>query len=86
MVAQTALTKLTVLKYNWWNKTLTLKGLHDYIHWNQALYCQLWKNDAQANKTYTSQVAESHIDSLINARHKEMEKMQWSREDAITWN
>jgi hypothetical protein len=28
----------------------------------------------QANKTYTSQVAESHIDALINARHKRTKK------------
>ncbi len=34
------------------------------------------------NKTYTSQVAESHIDSLINARHKRTKKMQWTHEGA----
>jgi len=26
-----------------------------------------------------SQVAESHIDALINARHKRTKKMQWTR-------
>jgi hypothetical protein len=36
----------------------------------------------QANKTYTSQVAESHIDALINTRHKRTKKMQWTREGA----
>jgi hypothetical protein len=33
-------------------------------------------------KTFTSQVAESHIESIINARHKKSGKMQWSREGA----
>ena len=36
----------------------------------------------QAHKTYTSQVAESHIEALINARHKRTKKMQWTREGA----
>jgi hypothetical protein len=36
----------------------------------------------QANKPYTSQVAESHVDALINARHKRTKKMQWTREGA----
>ena len=36
----------------------------------------------QTNRTYTSQVAESHIDCLINARHKRAGKMQWTREGA----
>ena len=36
----------------------------------------------QANKTYTSQVAESHIDAVINARHKRTKKMQWACEGA----
>jgi hypothetical protein len=27
-------------------------------------------------------VAESHIDTLINARHKRTKKMQWTREGA----
>jgi len=34
------------------------------------------------NQTYASSVAESHIDSLINARHKRTGKMQWTREGA----
>ena len=36
----------------------------------------------QANQTYTSQVAESHIESIINAWHKKSGKMQWTREVA----
>jgi hypothetical protein len=33
-------------------------------------------------KTFTSQVAESHIDTLINARHKRKQKMQWTWDGA----
>ena len=33
-------------------------------------------------KTYTSQVAESHIESIINARHNKSGKMQWTRAGA----
>jgi len=36
----------------------------------------------KANLVFTSQVAESHIDSIINARHKREQKMQWTREGA----
>ena len=58
-----------------------LTGLYEYLDRNQAY---LVNDDArdQANKTYTSQVAESHIDALINARHKRTKKMQWTREGA----
>jgi hypothetical protein len=37
---------------------------------------------AIAHKTYTSQVIESRIDVLINARHKKIGKIQWFREGA----
>jgi UDP-N-acetylmuramate-alanine ligase len=34
------------------------------------------------NKPYTSQVAESTVEHLINDRHKKNQKMQWTREGA----
>jgi len=34
----------------------------------------------QVNKTYTSQVAESHIDLPLMPDRKRLEKMQWTRE------
>ena len=46
------------------------------------MYIVNYEEREQANKTYTSQVAESHIDVLINARHKRTKKMQWTREGA----
>jgi hypothetical protein len=35
-----------------------------------------------AKAPYTSQVAESHVDTKINARHKKTRKMPWTREGA----
>ena len=37
----------------------------------------------KAGKPYTSQAAESHVDALINARHKRKQKMQWTREGVV---
>jgi hypothetical protein len=80
---QDALTKLALLRDNLTDEghRSKLTGLYEYLHLNQAY---LVNDDAraQANKTYTSQVAESHIDTLINARHKRTKKMQWTREGA----
>ena len=53
---------------------LTLENNRDYlINYDER---------EKANKPFTSQVAESHIDSIINARHKRKQKMQWTREGA----
>ena len=41
-----------------------------------------YEKRAQEQKTYTSQVAESHIESIINARHNKSGKMQWTRAGA----
>jgi hypothetical protein len=58
-----------------------LTRLYDYLHRNQA-YLIDYHDHCQTNKTYTSQVAESHVEALINARHKRTKKMQWTREGA----
>ena len=80
---QETLTKLTLLGNNVTDEATRSKitGLYDYIHRNQA-YIVNYDERKRANKTYTSQVAESHIDSLINTRHKRTKKMQWTREGA----
>ena len=62
-------------------KRSKLKGLYDYLKNNQA-YLVNYKEREQGHQTYTSQVAESHIESIINARHKQSGKMQWTREGA----
>lgn len=62
-------------------KRSKITGLYDYIYRNQA-YIVNYDERKRANKTYTSQVAESHIDSLIKTRHKRTKKMQWTREGA----
>ena len=81
--ADEALTKLAVLRDHVLDEghRSKLTGLYDYLHRNQ-LYLVNYDAREQANKTYTSQVAESHIDTLINARHKRTKKMQWTREGA----
>jgi hypothetical protein len=58
-----------------------LQSLFDYLENNKA-YLVNYEERNQEHKTYTSQVAESHIESVINARHKKSEKMQWTREGA----
>ena len=62
-------------------KRSKLESLYDYLDRNQA-YLVNYEEREQANQTYTSQVAESHIESMINARHKKSGKMQWTREGA----
>jgi hypothetical protein len=78
-----ALTKLALLRDNVSEEAQRSKltGLYEYIHRNQA-YIVNYDAREQANKTYTSQVAESHIDALINARHKRASitaSATWSR-------
>lgn len=81
--ANEALKKLEILR-----KQITdqkqknkLKALQDYLQRNQE-YLINYDQCQQLNQTFTSQVAESHIDAVINARHKRDGKMQWSREGA----
>ena len=58
-----------------------LKALQDYLQRNQK-YLINYEQRQESNQTFTSQVAESHIDTVINARHKRDGKMQWSRTGA----
>ncbi|MEO0804184.1 MAG: ISKra4 family transposase [Cyanobacteria bacterium J06642_2] len=58
-----------------------LKKLYGYLERNQAYLVNYDERDRQ-NMTYTSQVAESHIDTIINDRYKRTKKMQWTREGA----
>lgn len=78
-----ALAKLALLRANLTDDKQRFKiiELYNYIESNQT-YIVNYEERAQANKTYTSQVAESHIESLINARQKRSKKMQWTREGA----
>ncbi len=78
-----ALIKLELLMMNVTDskKHKKLEGLYDYLKRNKA-YLVNYKERDEENKTYTSQVAESHIESLIDARHKKSGKMQWTREGA----
>ena len=62
-------------------KRSKLKELHDYLENNQA-YLVNYHLRQEQNQTFTSQVAETHIDAIINERHKNSKKMQWTREGA----
>ena len=70
------MTNITDLK-----KRSKLQGLYDYLENNKAYLVNYEERDKE-NKTYTSQVAESHIETIINARHNKSGKMQWTREGA----
>ena len=78
-----SLTKLEMLLLNISDseKCSKLKGLYNYLKQNQD-YIVNYNERKEMGKTFTSQVAESHIESIINARHKKSGKMQWSREGA----
>lgn len=81
--ADEAATKLELLmtKLEDLEKCSKLKGLYDYLQRNRKYLVNYDQRD-KANQTYTTQVAESHIESVINARHRKNGKMQWTREGA----
>lgn len=81
--ADEALRHLELLKDNVTDaqKQSQLKSLYDYLKRNRA-YVLNYAEPEQADQTYTSQVAESHIESVINAHHKKKGKMQWTRDGA----
>jgi len=58
-------------------KRSKLKGLQDYLE-NNLDYLVNY-SEREKTKVFTGQLAESHIDSIINARHKRKQKMQWTR-------
>jgi hypothetical protein len=72
-----SLQKLTLIRDNITDekKHSKLKGLQDYLE-NNLDYLINYDEREKANKPFTSQMAESHIDSVINARHKRKQKMQ----------
>lgn len=81
--APAALTKLKLLQDNITDdaKQSKIKGLLAYLK-NNLNYLVNYQQQKNSGKVYTSQTVESHIDLLINARHKRKRKMQWTREGA----
>ena len=81
--ADKALNKLELLMTNFTDpkKHKKLKDLYDYLESNRAYLVNYEERDKDS-KAYTSQVAESHIEAIINVRHKKSGKMQWTREGA----
>lgn len=58
-----------------------VNGLLIYLKSNEE-YIIDYNKQAMERKPYTSQVAESTVEHLINDRHKKNQKMQWTREGA----
>ena len=81
--AEECLAKLSLLKENVSdsNQQAKIEELGNYLKQNQK-YLVDYHQRERTDLPYTSSVAESHIDSLINARHKRTGKMQWTREGA----
>lgn len=78
-----SLTKLEILMLNISDaqKCDKIRGLYNYLKQNRN-YIVNYEERKGLGKTFTSQVAESHIEAIINARHKKSGKMQWIREGA----
>lgn len=78
-----ALEKLAKLQVQMVDSTQQSKvtELYDYIDRNRA-YVVDYGERKEAGLIFTSQTAESHVESLINARHKRSRKMQWNRDSA----
>jgi hypothetical protein len=81
--AEDALKKIAILRDNISDekKRSKLQGLHDYLK-NNLDYLVNYDEREKVGKVFTSQVAESHINSIINTRTKRKQKMQWTREGA----
>jgi hypothetical protein len=58
-----------------------LNGIYIYLNRNKDQIIN-YDERAKNNLVYTSQVAESTVEHLINDRHKRNQKMQWTREGA----
>ena len=58
-----------------------VNGLLIYLKSNKE-HIVNYNKQAMENKPYTSQVAESTVEHLINDRYKKSQKMQWTREKA----
>jgi ribosomal protein S27AE len=78
-----ALQKLEKLKLTIENEKLQSKinGLYGYLKRNKERVVN-YKERAKNKLIYTSHVAESTVEHLINDRYKRKQKMQWTREGA----
>jgi len=69
-----SLSKLEMLMLNISDaKRSRLKGLYEYLNQNQD-YIVNYEERKGLGKTFTTQVTESHIESIINVRHKRVER------------
>ena len=76
-----ALMKLDLIKGKIDNEKTKIGTLITYIKNNQAYLINYQERDIKG-LVYTSQLAESTVNNLINERQKHDKRMQWSREGA----
>jgi len=74
--------KLNLIKGNIDNEKTKIVTLITYIKNNQAYLINYQERDVK-DLVYTSQLAESTVNNLINERQKHDKRMQWSREGAV---
>jgi len=79
--AEKSLKKLTEIKNKMPEDKLKIGGLITYIKNNQSCIIDYQERQAR-NLIFTSQLAESSINNLINERQKHDKRMQWSRTGA----
>jgi len=81
--AKNALERCSELQSNVEDEKLLsdLQDLYEYIKRNQ-IYIVNYQARQAANLPFTSTIAESSVNELINTRQKNNKKMQWSREGA----
>ena len=63
------------------NVSSKLKGLLIYLNQNRTRLCN-YAERKNEGLLFTSHVAESTVEHIINERHKRKQKMQWTRESA----
>ena len=81
--AENALQRLVEIQADFTDEKLlsALDELYAYIERNQS-YLANYQERQEANLPFTSTIAESSVNELINTRQKNNKKMQWSREGA----
>lgn len=81
--AENALERLAQLQSGVEDEKLSsaLQELYEYLDRNQS-YITNYQERQAANLPFTSTVAESSVNELINTRQKNNKKMQWSRDGA----
>ena len=81
--ADQALREIDIIQSNLTDerKRTKLKDLHEYLKRNLD-YLVNYAERKKVGKPFTSNLTDSHIDTIVNARHGRKRKMQWTYEGA----